>query len=434
MSILYKVMDKISEYKYQVIFLYLYKLTVDLVYYFEISDNRSVGFGVEISIWNIIISYVFLGVYSRYLQWNLTTKKISSLLLRIIVIMYFIPITTWCGIGLGTTEFLITSLFYWALLSVLDYYIPVICIEMGKRNFFSKKLFYGMIAIVSVLTLYISIKYTGFRFMMSITEDIYEVRAEAAGYNIPIWLSYFHSFSTIIITMLILIAVKMRKYVMVLWCGFLMLLTYSYDASKSIFFLLILTICGVIFWNEKLKALILPGCASLGLLCAVEKAFQRTYIVHFFFTRMGIELARLSELYMRYFTENPRDVFRSTILGKVGFRSPYTKDIAYVIGNNFDTQVVNDNNGLLADVWMNLGGIGIIVMPIVIIVTLRLFDAVSVGVKEKYLVGIAVYYAQIFTNATWSTGILTHGFLIMCGLMLLFPREETHTEGDRRDD
>ena len=106
----------------------------------------------------------------------------------------------------------------------------------------------------------------------------------------------------------------------------------------------------------------------------------------------------------------------------MGFGSPYNLSLPYVIGNNYSSQTISCNNGLLADVWSNMGTIGILVMPFILIVCFRFFDMATDGLPSRYVIGLAVYYAVIFSNTAWSTVLLTHGFLIMCMVYFMFPR------------
>lgn len=110
-------------------------------------------------------------------------------------------------------------------------------------------------------------------------------------------------------------------------------------------------------------------------------------------------------------------------MGKFGFNSIYNNTLAQVIGNNFETQTVNCNNGLLADVWANLGIIGLIVMPIIIIICFRILDFVSYKIDLRLMIGLVLYYAMMFANTTWSTVLLTHGFIVMCLMLLIFPHK-----------
>ena len=74
---------------------------------------------------------------------------------------------------------------------------------------------------------------------------------------------------------------------------------------------------------------------------------------------------------------------------------------------------------------------GIVIMPFVLIVCFRLFDMAVEGIETRYVIGLAAYYAVVFSNSTWSTVLLTHGFLIMCVGFFMFPRNQNIT-GDGR--
>ena len=112
-------------------------------------------------------------------------------------------------------------------------------------------------------------------------------------------------------------------------------------------------------------------------------------------------------------------------MGKLGFDSVYNQQLGRVIGNNFETQVVNCNNGLLADVWANMGWIGLIIMPIILIVCLRFWDCVSFEIEMRVTISLVLYYAMQFANSSWSTVLLSHGFIIMCLILLIFPKAKT---------
>lgn len=237
--------------------------------------------------------------------------------------------------------------------------------------------------------------------------------------------TYIQHFSTIVIPMLILIAFVKEKYFFVVVGCFLLVLNFSFAGHKSVLFMGILIVAGYVFWRKEMVNIIMPGGIIICLLSLVECFFfNHAYVISYFFRRQGIDLALLSDEYYRYFMHNPTDIFRGTFLGKLGFISPYKINISRVIGNNYETQVVNCNNGMLADVWSNLGMVGIIVMPVILVVCFRLFDLVSDKIDTRCFIGLSIYYAVMFCNTTWSTVLLTHGFLIMCVLFFLFPKEQ----------
>ena len=78
---------------------------------------------------------------------------------------------------------------------------------------------------------------------------------------------------------------------------------------------------------------------------------------------------------------------------------------------------------MLADVWSGLGYIGLIIMPIILIVCFRLLDLAAYKVNPRMMIGLVLYYSIMFANTTWSTVLLTHGFIAMCILLIIFPKK-----------
>ena len=411
-----------SSFPMLVISLLLYKILVDVIYLLYIGPTFQ--YGIRIHALNTASSYLYLGMYAIFFYEFVKSRTASSVLFIVLNMIYFIPVTTYCSLGSGSSSFLFFAILYWTLFSVLQIKIPVIVWKRtgisGRRcSFFM----YILLAGISVFTVYLSWKYTGFRIVTDLME-VYDIRAEAAGYDLSTGFRYLQNFSTILIPLLILFCFRQKKYLLVLWGAFLLLLNFSFAGHKTVLFMGVLVIAGAVFWRRQMVSLILPGGIGLAVLGALEeRAFGHAYIISFFFRRMGYLLAQLSDEYYRYFQNNPADIFRGTFLGKLGFESPYPLPLPYVIGNNHLSQTVSSNNGLLADVWSNLGIMGILVMPFILIVCFRLFDMAAEGLPSRYVVGLAVYYAVLFSNGTWSIVLLTHGFLIMCFVYFMFPRD-----------
>lgn len=404
----------------------VYKIFVDIIYFVYIGPTAT--YGINVSIINIVSSYLFVGISAFFIVRYTEISKISSVVLIIINMIYFVPITTYCSLGSGSSSFLFFSYIYWGILLILQLKIPVIALK-HKDSILLDRCFYILFCATAFLTLYLSAKYTGFRIVTNLME-VYDTRAEAASYGLSSAMSYIQHFSSILIPLLILMAFNKKKYLFVIGGGLLLILNFSFAGHKTVLFMGIILIMGYLFWRDKMISLIVPGGVLVGILAILEEVVLRQgYIISFFFRRQGYLLALLSEDYYRFFKNNPKDIFRSAFLGKFGFESPYLLPISKVIGNNFDNQIVNYNNGLLGDVWAHLGLPGLIIMPLILIVCFRLFDMASDGINMRYLVGLGVYYAVLFANTIWSTVLLTHGFLLTCLIFFLFPRKNDKKEG-----
>ncbi len=260
----------------------------------------------------------------------------------------------------------------------------------------------------------------GFKVM---TLNVYEVRDEANAYEISTLMQYFIQMSRIVVPMLILLSIKNKRYFTFLWLLFVTLINFSYEGSKTVILFPILLVGGYIFYRKEIINCILPVTILIQVLSIISQIRGNGLLISLIFRRQGVLLVQLSEDYYRFFLSHATDLFRNSIMGKFGFDSIYSLPISKVIGNNYETQTVNCINGLLSDVWANLGIVGIIVMPIILIICFRLFDMVSYRVDIRLVVSLAMYYAIIFMNTTWSTVLLTHGFLLMCIILVIFPKE-----------
>ena len=401
----------------------IYKGLLDVIYCIYIAGSHAF-FSLEISIINTVNGWLAVFVMIPFVNIYYKQKTCSAIIMIALNMIYFIPITTYCGYGGGSSSFLFFAFMYWAILSILQIKLPIIRYKtkLDHINILKNKTIYILVAIVSLFSLYMWCKYSGFRIQLDIL-NVYDIRSEAADNPLPTVLSYIWHIVTILVPILIVLMLYNKKYLTLIWLLFITLINFSYAGNKSIILFPIILIGGYVFYRKNMISLIFPIGIIIEFFAIIEEKLGSIFIVSFLFRRQGMVLAQLSEQYYRFFLENPIDIFRNNIMGKFGFDSIYSNTLARVIGDNYQTQTVNCNNGLLADVWSGLGFIGVIVMPIIIIICFRLLDFVSYEVDLRLMVGLVLYYAIAFANTTWSTVLITHGFIVLCLMLIIFPRK-----------
>ena len=113
-------------------------------------------------------------------------------------------------------------------------------------------------------------------------------------------------------------------------------------------------------------------------------------------------------------------------MGKIGFTSIYSTQIQKIISSSyFNTPEMLANNGMFSDAFMNLGTIGIFIMPIMICLLLRFLDYCSKGINPFYLLTIMVNVSYIFISSSFFTVFLTHGFILLCLILkFVIPRDK----------
>jgi len=84
----------------------------------------------------------------------------------------------------------------------------------------------------------------------------------------------------------------------------------------------------------------------------------------------------------------------------------------------------NANNGMIADAFANLGYAGILIMPILMIVVLKLLDKYAKGLDLRIYIVISLYIAIQLMNSFLATAFLTGGILGLMILLSILDREK----------
>ena len=222
------------------------------------------------------------------------------------------------------------------------------------------------------------------------------------------------------------------------------LMAFCADGSKSTLFSIIIAYGIVKFlYNKKdvdlfksgnIKYYILSGLVAINFLGFIEFNFLKSAnIYNYFVRRLFFVPALLNQYYFDFFSNHEIDLFRQSFMGKLGFESPYTDQIQKIISSvYFNTPEMLANNGLFSDAFMNLGSMGMFIMPMLICVLLRFLDYCAEGINPFYLLTIMVNVSYIFMSSSFFTVLLTHGFILLCLIMkFVIPRNEKERKCER---
>lgn len=409
----------------QIVLTLLYRLALDVVYLLSLSPLYAYsGFTTDFSLLRYTTSLLALLVFVPFIVRLLHHRTSSSILITFLNYLYFIPLTSYCGCKESDVQYLIIALLYWMFLFLFQFKIPVLqltSISDKCMNPLIKLLTVGSVAFV----FFISGKYTGFRFTLNFL-DVYGIRAEAATYALPTLFSYGLSMMSIVLAILLLHWLIRKNYAVVGILCITYLFLFSIAAHKSIFFFLFLTLGSYLLYRKWMLRW-LPGffflVAGAGLI--EHKLIGTFYIISLFLRRMMYIPVDLGNRYLQFFTENTISLFEDSIMGKFSFDGMYSTSIARLLGEFAGQSTNNANNGLLGDMFANLPiEWGILLMPFLLILCFRLLDFFAANISEKYLLPVCVFFANGFMNGSWSTVLLSHGFLIACLLLYIFPKEE----------
>ena len=394
------------------------------------------GFKNNTSSFMCVISWIILLtgiVLFNYLRKSMDDRG-STISICILFTVSFVPFTTCVYAGVFPVGYIVFNTIYWFVLLLGQYFsllfpfkrLPVFTINGARLGDVAVRII-GFFSVALVFI--ISAVYTHFRFSFDLF-SVYDFRSESLGYNIPTSISYLFAWTRAINPVLLACSlIKKDKLNTVLFL-IAQLLSFGIDGLKTTFFMPFVVILAVCFYSRlntvQIKTWIGIVLASILTLGVFESIILKTHVIAELFTRRIMFMTNIiGGYYYDFFTINTPDYFRGGFLKYLGFKSPYasTGGVSYTIGANYFRDGINYNNGLSSDAIANLGWIGVIVMPIIVIIILRIFDRSAHGLDKRIVIASSLYVTIMLLSSFMGTILLTHGVLVLIIILSMLNRK-----------
>ena len=205
--------------------------------------------------------------------WQLNKNhSFSNSVLLIFTAISMIPTTTLIAYMNLEAKFVILNYIYWFCFYVYNALFPQIKI---KNSFKTKKLFYGICFLLCFTVVYISGKYTGFRFHWNIV-DVYDLRFEERELNINILLQYLHNAAGVLLPIILIYFILNRNKIASFLLMTIILLNFGIGGHKSVLFSLVLTVVGFYFYKYRRTVFVFSFFAVINLIGFLEFIVVKT--------------------------------------------------------------------------------------------------------------------------------------------------------------
>lgn len=400
------------------------------------------GFVNNMNMTSLLISILILMLTYGYI-YKIKTNTYSKFILYILILVNFIPnIVTFSFIP-KSYKYLVLLLTYWGSLILFITILNKFKVKYNTKTFNGNLFILYLVLIVEILIVsFIILRYTGLTLNF---KNVYILRYRFNSIKIPIILLYlFATFKIINPILFVVFYMKNKKTGFVLSL-FVQMLLFLCDGSKSTIFSIILVygisilmkknkINNNFLDNANLKYYILYALLGINILGFVDMIiFKKAIIYNYFIRRMMFIPSLLNQYYYNFFSINEFDYFKQSIIGRFGVESTYTRPIQNIIGElYFNDPTMLANNGLFSDAYINLGTIGMLIMPLLIAIILRFLDFSAKGVKQNYLVTVLITITFILISSSFFTVLLTHGYIATCLVILFFiPKEQKEEKNEK---
>ena len=337
-----------------------------------------------------------------------------------------IPLTTLISVNQNyPLDFILAIYIYWLLLLYLAIHLPKIGLSYFI-NIRSKTLYAVFLFLICSSIIYLSWANTGFRFYLNIFDSmaLYDLRVEARDYTtIPLIGYLVHSGDNILPILLVYFLV-VRKFILAGIVATVIMLNFGITASKQVFFLLIIGLLSYLFIKRNtFQRLLLFGCISITALSILESYLLNSAITANFSTyRIFFIPAKYQAIYYDFFSLYEPDYFRQSFL-RLFFESPYERSLHMILADFHNNDYfARANSGLFADAVMNLGWLGVILFPFLLVIIVNFIDSASKGLHNSVLFLIVVCISFMLLNLNLTIAILTGGIFICIPLLYSLPR------------
>ena len=408
-----------------ILFIFLYRCALDIVYCSYVSKIFGyTGLRYVFGYLRLFISWILLLFVIPAIVKLTERSRYSDVITLYLIYLAYIPYTTMAGFFPYSYHFIAANTVYWMTLLLFILHFPSTqhkYLIKTENNDLVLTIIEGVFAIV---ILYISWRYTGFRFTISLS-DVYSFREEAKNSSIPILFRYLFAASKAVNPVLLAYSLDRKKIGNAALIILIQILSFSFNGSKAVLFSTLLAVLLFFFYSEsqlkKLPMYLTALCVSAGL---ERELFNTFFLISYFVRRVLFLPNLLNSYYYDFFTQNTPDFFRQSFLRLLGFDSPYP-DIDHMIGNMyFNKSAMGANSGLISDAITNMGYVGIVIMPIILSLFLRFMDSLAFGIKKRIYISTAITSSFILISSFLPTALLTHGLLALGLVLAVIPREE----------
>lgn len=289
-------------------------------------------------------------------------------------------------------------------------------------------LVYGLATgVCSLVILFVWARYAHFRINLSLL-NVYDLRADASEFNMPTILSYLYAACRGLAPVLLGYSLVRRNSGVILWNLVLTLLLFSVDGVKSVVFSAVVVIAAFFIVKKTIEPSIFIYCfAALAIFAFMMSLFGFSYATETLLRRVAYLPNYLASAYYELSVHSGPDYFRQGFLRLFGAKSQYDIPLAQLVGSTYYIGG-NANTGLLADAVMNLGVVGPLLYPLLLVGLLRIAEACADELPPFISSSCMILLVWHLTNSFFMTALLTHGVLAMFVLTYFLPREPMGTD------
>lgn len=361
-----------------------------------------------------------------------------------LVAMSLIPSLTVWWVRNDSTRCMVLILLYWVIWGVISILLSrsfkyrsckyvenhIFCNLEENNNIYSTNYIAIMITFILCIgsTLFFSYKYGRMRIFIGL-EDVYNYRMVSGNNMSSIEAYWYNWMSSIILPLVLLFFIKNKKQIYAILCCLLMSMNYAIYGNKTMLFMILLTIgVAIISFSDFSAYLINYILFCLNIItfgsCVLEKMHITRWGVALV-DRMTSEIAAGHFYYYDFFQNNSLLFLRQSIFRFFSLDT-YGSPIGVIIGSNIKYNPTgnynNFNNGVFSDAYANFGVLGVVIYPILFVISILIFERSLRTVNQAYKYLILCWLLFYCMSIGYFQWLNSGGFFVAIILLKIYKK------------
>ena len=394
----------------------LFRIILDVIYIFILTETNPVMFNVDINIYNIILSWIVLIpiLYLFTSKIYLKKKFVSDWILTLLFFFSFIPSCVYFAYsGINYTYIFLISIYWIVLISVdliLKKYYKKKIKKIRKQKVYKKYVFNIILTISFILVIYTSVQLFGkISFHLNLY-DVYGLRQNFSDKGFSTWHTYMLTWiGFVIIPISASYFFYKKKYLYFFSLCLMQVMVFALGGQKSQLLFIPMGLLFDLFVIKKKKSVI-NYFVIISLVSIIEEMIISTnFLLDMFVRRIFFVPSVLSYYYIDFFSKNPKllffeDMLMSRIYVRLFDLHPlYPKPVAYIIGEIYLGKFnVSANNGMFSYEYANAGIIGVVLSAVFLVVVIhlvnRIFSQLNIGQSGVLILVLSVSILSVSSS------------------------------------
>lgn len=379
---------------------------------------------------NIVLSWILLLALVPFIVNNFHINHPSNYILELLYLIAFVPATSLMAYVPMPPTMLFLFWGYWLILGLLSLLLPTIRWSPSSFGIAGWCRIVADILLVCLFghIVYVVLSHSGLHFS-GFNEEAYLRRIWARGVKLGIVSRYLLTMTPAIFVASLGLYLRDKRRMMTLVVASGVVMLYGYNSTKAYIVALVAAFVAYYVYRCEKRILIVCGLTVLQIAAIVDDLYFSGINGHGLITNVIIRRvfflpARLNYFYYDFFSANDKFTFCGGLLKNL-FPSSYDKPAPFIIGEHY-TNVIGcyANNGLFSDAYANMGIVGMMLGPILLVLVLRVFDLSTRGLSIRSLMGGIILVSYILIGSSITTALLSQGILLVCVFFYLAPRDE----------